>query len=63
METTPIPCEEAERNLAAYQRLGHHPQQFPNAHGDQGRILSLPMFAEITPDQQRTVIDLVREFD
>ncbi|MGH6752744.1 MAG: DegT/DnrJ/EryC1/StrS family aminotransferase, partial [Bradyrhizobium sp.] len=49
--------------LAAYQRLGHRPEQFPNAHGAQRRILSLPMFAEITADQQRTVIDLVREFD
>jgi dTDP-4-amino-4,6-dideoxygalactose transaminase len=49
--------------LAAYDRLGHRPEQFPNAHGDQARILSLPMFAEITPDQQQTVIDLVRRFD
>jgi dTDP-4-amino-4,6-dideoxygalactose transaminase len=49
--------------LAAYARFGHRPQQFPNASGDQGKILSLPMFAEITPDQQRTVIDLVSEFD
>ncbi len=49
--------------LAAYQRLGHRHEQFPNAFGDQGRILSLPMFAEITADQQRLVIDLVREFD
>src|ERR1051326_8143832 len=48
--------------LAAYSRLRHRPEQFPNAHRQQGRILSLPMFAEITADQQRTVIDLVREF-
>jgi dTDP-4-amino-4,6-dideoxygalactose transaminase len=48
--------------LAAYLRLGHRPEQFPNAYRDQGRILSLPMFAEITPEQQRTVIDLVRDF-
>jgi dTDP-4-amino-4,6-dideoxygalactose transaminase len=49
--------------LAAYQRFGHQPRQFPNAFADQGKILSLPMFAEITPDQQRVVIDLVREFN
>jgi dTDP-4-amino-4,6-dideoxygalactose transaminase len=49
--------------LTAYQRLGHRREQFPNAFGDQSRTLSLPMFAEITADQQRTVIDLVREFD
>ena len=49
--------------LAAYQRLGHRPEQFPNAHRDQSRILSLPMFAEITADQQRAVIELVRQCD
>jgi dTDP-4-amino-4,6-dideoxygalactose transaminase len=48
--------------LPAYDRLGHRPEQFPNAHRAQGQILSLPMFAEITPEQQRTVIDLVRGF-
>jgi dTDP-4-amino-4,6-dideoxygalactose transaminase len=48
--------------LAAYSRLKHRPEQFPNAHYQQGRILSLPMFAEITADQQRAVIDLIREF-
>src|SRR3954463_2254448 len=48
--------------LPAYQRLKHRPEQFPNAHRHQGRILSLPMFAEITAEQQRTVIDLIREF-
>jgi dTDP-4-amino-4,6-dideoxygalactose transaminase len=48
--------------VAAYRRLGHRPEQFPNAHRDQSRLLSLPMFAEITPEQQRSVIDLFREF-
>lgn len=48
--------------LAAYRRLDHRPEQFPNAYRDQSRILSLPMFAEITPEQQRIVIDLVRDF-
>jgi len=48
--------------LAAYSRFGHWPEQFPNAHGDQGKILSLPMFAEITRKQQDEVIDLVRKF-
>jgi hypothetical protein len=40
----------------------NEPQQFPDAHRDQGKILSLPMFAEITGDQRGLVIDLVREF-
>ena len=35
---------------------------FPMRIADQSMILSLPMFAEITADQQRTVIDLVRAF-
>src|SRR3984885_6110438 len=48
--------------LDAYNRLKHRPGQFPNAFAAQGRILSLPMFAEITAEQQRTVIDLVRKF-
>ena len=48
--------------LAAYSRFDHRPEQFPNAFGQQSKILSLPMFAEITEDQQRVVIDLVREF-
>jgi dTDP-4-amino-4,6-dideoxygalactose transaminase len=48
--------------LAAYSRLKHRPEQFPNAYRDQGRILSLPMFAEITQAQQDEVIDLVRKF-
>jgi dTDP-4-amino-4,6-dideoxygalactose transaminase len=48
--------------LAAYSRLKARPEQFPNAYRAQGRILSLPMFAEITPEQQDEVIDLVRKF-
>src|SRR5437868_9089161 len=48
--------------LEAYGRFGHRPEQFSNAFGQQSRILSLPMFAEISADQQRTVIDLVRNF-
>jgi len=48
--------------LEAYRRFGHRPGQFPNAHRNQGRILSLPMFAEITLPQQNTVVDLIRAF-
>jgi dTDP-4-amino-4,6-dideoxygalactose transaminase len=48
--------------LTAYERFKHRPEQFPNAFADQGRILSLPMFAEITRAQQDEVIDLVRRF-
>jgi dTDP-4-amino-4,6-dideoxygalactose transaminase len=48
--------------LEAYRRLAARPEQFPNAHRDQSRILSLPMFAEITREQQDEVIDAVRRF-
>jgi dTDP-4-amino-4,6-dideoxygalactose transaminase len=48
--------------LAAYARFKHRPEQFPNAYRDQSRILSLPMFAEITPMQQDEVITLIRGF-
>ncbi len=48
--------------LAAYSRLKHRPEQFPNAFRQQSRILSLPMFAEITAEQQDEVIGLVRKF-
>ena len=48
--------------LAAYGRFEHRPEQFPNAYGDQNRILSLPMFAEITRAQQDEVVALVRDF-
>src|ERR1700709_598076 len=48
--------------LAAYARLGHRPEEFPNAFRQQGRILSLPMFAEISQEQQHKVVQLVREF-
>ena len=41
--------------LPAYQRLKHSPEQFPNAHRQQDRILSLPMFAEITADRKSVV--------
>jgi dTDP-4-amino-4,6-dideoxygalactose transaminase len=48
--------------LPAYSRLNHRPEQFPNAFSQQSKILSLPMFAEITRDQQNEVIDLIRAF-
>ena len=48
--------------LEAYGRFKHHPDQFPNAFRQQGKILSLPMFAEITQAQLNEVIGLVRDF-
>ena len=48
--------------LAAYARFGHRPEQFPHAASDQAKILSLPMFAEISREQQDEVIELIRNF-
>lgn len=48
--------------LEAYRRFNHRAEQFPNVHRHQSRILSLPMFAEITPRQQQAVVDLIRAF-
>jgi dTDP-4-amino-4,6-dideoxygalactose transaminase len=48
--------------LAAYRRFKHRPEQFPNAFGQQSKILSLPMFAEITQEQQNEVIRIIRDF-
>src|ERR1700724_1319884 len=48
--------------LEDYRRFNHRAEQFPNAHRHQGRILSLPIFAEITAQQQQAVVDLIRAF-
>ena len=48
--------------LSAYNRLGHQPEDFPNAWKNQGRILSLPMFPEITSEQQAYITDVIRQF-
>lgn len=48
--------------LPAYARLGHVPRDFPNAYHHQSRILSLPIFPEITSDQIHTVVDAIKGF-
>ncbi|WP_375313623.1 DegT/DnrJ/EryC1/StrS family aminotransferase [Bradyrhizobium sp. A5] len=48
--------------LPAYARFAHRPEQFPRAFEDQGKILSLPMFAEITREQQDEVVGLIKNF-
>lgn len=45
----------------AYAQLGHTPTDFPNAHRDQSRILSLPIFPEMTEVQQDRVVGFLRE--
>ena len=48
--------------VPAYARLGHEPRHFPNAYHNQSRILSLPIFPEMTPTQFDAVIDAVAAF-
>ena len=48
--------------LPAYARFGHQPADFPNAHRNQSRILSIPIFPEMTQAQQQAVADAIRSF-
>jgi dTDP-4-amino-4,6-dideoxygalactose transaminase len=46
----------------AYAHLGHTPADFPNAHRNQSEILSLPIFPEMTDQQQDHVVTSIRRF-
>ena len=46
----------------AYDRLGHVPADFPVAYQNQGRILSLPMYPELTNQQIGYVVEAIKEF-
>jgi dTDP-4-amino-4,6-dideoxygalactose transaminase len=48
--------------LKAYDRLGHRPEDFPHAYADQSRILSLPIYPEMTDDQVNYVVEQVAEY-
>jgi dTDP-4-amino-4,6-dideoxygalactose transaminase len=48
--------------LPAYARFGHRPEEFPNAHYNQSRILSLPIFAEMSRVQLDWVVERIAEF-
>jgi dTDP-4-amino-4,6-dideoxygalactose transaminase len=45
-----------------YADRGHAPEDFPVAHAATRRILSLPMFAELTDDEVDTVAEHVTRF-
>jgi dTDP-4-amino-4,6-dideoxygalactose transaminase len=47
--------------VAAFEELGHRPEQFPVAHRYQDEILSLPMHADLSDEQIELVIAAVRE--
>jgi dTDP-4-amino-4,6-dideoxygalactose transaminase len=48
--------------LKAYAYLGHKPEDFPNAYHNQSRILSLPMYPELTDTQRAHVVSAIGEF-
>jgi dTDP-4-amino-4,6-dideoxygalactose transaminase len=48
--------------LPAYSRLGHTPAQFPRAHYNQSRILSLPIFPEMSQSQILSVVSAIEDF-
>lgn len=48
--------------LPAYSRLGHTRADFPVAHHHQSRILSLPLFPEMTAQQVQAVAEAIGEF-
>ncbi|MCE4538182.1 DegT/DnrJ/EryC1/StrS family aminotransferase [Pelomonas sp. P7] len=49
--------------LPCYAPMGHQASDFPNAHHDQSRILSLPIFPEMTEAHIDAVVDAIRSFD
>lgn len=59
--TTVINYRTALPFLPAYGHLGYTPDDFPVAYRLQGRILSLPMFAELSEAQQDHVVNSVRK--
>jgi dTDP-4-amino-4,6-dideoxygalactose transaminase len=48
--------------LPAYSRFGHIPADFPNAYSNQSRILSLPIFPEMTEEQIAAVVGAIEQF-
>jgi len=46
----------------AYSYLGHEPGDFPVAHANQSRILSLPIYPEMTGEMIEYVVNHTREF-
>jgi dTDP-4-amino-4,6-dideoxygalactose transaminase len=48
--------------LKAYAHLGHKPADFPVVARHQAEILSLPIYPELTDDQQRYVAGAIQEF-
>lgn len=48
--------------LPAYKRMNHRHEDFPNVFGNQSKILSLPIYPELTDLQLYTVTELINKF-
>ncbi len=48
--------------LGAYDYLGHKPEDFPVTHSLQNRVLSLPMFPEMTEEMIRYTVQCLKEY-
>jgi dTDP-4-amino-4,6-dideoxygalactose transaminase len=48
--------------LKAYAHLGHRPEDFPNAFHNQSRILSLPIYPEMTDAQRAHIVGSISDF-
>jgi len=46
----------------AYAYLKHSPEEFPNAYKNQSRILSLPIFAELSNDMVQYVAESIKDY-
>ena len=49
--------------LPAYSRFGHTSWDFPNAYANQSRILSIPIYPELSDSQMDKVISLIIDFE
>lgn len=47
--------------LPCYSRFGHRPEEFPNAHHNQSRIVSIPIFPEMTEAHVARVVQAIGE--
>lgn len=48
--------------LPAYRRFKHASHEFPNAYANQSAILSLPLYPEMTHEQQQHVVNTIKRF-
>lgn len=48
--------------MEAYKRFNHIPEEFPNAYSQQSKIMSLPIFPELTEENVKVIADNIKEY-